>query len=533
GSTSTPAERSASSSPTRLEHAANTHAHDGRAMSRRRSSRRRGALSRGHVLAVVLGALALGGVLFACGSDDAPPPCEGAACVDGGGTEGSTPEGGSETSTTDDGGDGGLDGGNASDTGTNCTGPAGTLDPTFGNGGMVVLAYPNETANAKAVVVQPDGRIVVGGEKTSTAEGFALVRLLANGTLDTTFGTGGLVETKVGNTSHVLRALALQPDGKILAAGYTRFVGQNFDFAVLRYASDGTLDPTFGTAGIVLTDFTTRTDQAMAMALMADGRILVAGQTLSDDLTVAEMAFARYNPDGSLDTTFGSGGRATVDVRGTPDQARGIVPLPGGKILAAGTSRDPAVSRTDMVAVRLNADGALDTTFGNAGFFLTNFGGPGSHTAQAIVIDSAGRPLLGGFYGTTAPRDFIAIRLTAAGAFDATFGDGGVATADFQGRDDNGSALLVEQGDRYVLAGSSLPASPTPEPRMALSRHLPTGALDPTFGTTGRALVPLPIGYSGTPIAGAALAPCGVVVVGGWNDDALGLSAIGVARFRR
>ncbi len=492
--------------------------------------------SRGALLVAIAGlGLALGSLASACSSDNGEQPkCEGGACGDGGGSEGSTlTEGGSETSTTDGGTDGGNDAGDVADTGTKCTGPAGTLDPTFGDGGIVVLAYPNETANAKAVVIQPDGRIVVGGEKTSTAEAFALVRLLANGTLDTTFGTGGLVETKVGNTSHVLRALALQPDGKILAAGYTRFVGQNFDFAVLRYLSDGTLDPTFGTTGVVLTDFATRTDQAMAMALMADGRIVVAGQTLSDDLTVGDMAFARYNADGSLDTTFGSGGRAMVDVRGTPDQARGIVVLPGGKILAAGTSRDPAVSRTDMVAVRLNADGALDTTFGNAGLLLTNFGGPGSQTAQSVAIDSAGRPLLGGFYGTTAPRDFIAIRLTGAGAFDATFGDGGVVTADFQGRDDNGSAVLVEHGDRYVLAGSSLPASPTPEPRMALSRHLSAGALDPMFGTTGRTLTPLPAGYSGTAIAGAALAPCGVVVAGGWNDEALGLSAIGIARFRR
>jgi len=508
-------------------------------VEREKRGRKGGAMMLPKRRAALYGAgasLALTLAAFACGSNTEPPPaCDGAACADVATPDASSPTeagpDGPDTNTPD--ADAAPDAGDASDTGSACTGPAGTLDPTFGDGGMVVLSYGNETASARAVAIQGDGKIVVGGTKTNNGDGFAVVRLLSNGSLDPAFGTAGLVETKVGNTSHVLRAIALQPDGKILIAGYTRFVGQNFDFAVLRYSSDGVLDSTFGNGGVVLTDFATRTDQAMAMALMADGRILVAGQTLTDDLTVADMAFARYNADGSLDTTFGSGGRAMVDVRGTPDEARSVALVPGGKILAAGISRDPAASRTDMVAVRLSADGALDATFGNAGFFLTNFGGPGSQTAQTVVVDTAGRPLLGGFYGTTAPRDFIAIRLTEAGAFDPTFGNGGVATSDFQGRDDFGNALLIEPGDRYLLAGSSLPASPTLEPRMALSRHLSGGGLDPTFGTMGRTLTSLPAGFSGTAIAGAALAPCGVVVVGGWSSDALGLSTIGIARFRR
>ena len=501
-------------------------------MSRGRSSWWRGRL-------VLVGALAaaLGGFAFACGSEDGggSAPCEGAGC-DEGGSEGSTPtEGGSDTSTTDGGGETGSDAGDAgdaSDTGATCTGQPGTLDPTFGDGGIVVLSYGSETATASAVAIQPDGKIIVGGTKTNNGQGFAVVRLLSNGTLDPTFGTAGLVETKVGNTSHVLSAVALQPDGKILIAGYTRFVGQNFDFAVLRYSADGTLDTTFGTAGVVLTDFATRTDQAMAMVLMADGRILVSGQTLTDDLTIADMAFARYNADGSLDTTFGVGGRAMVDIRGTPDQARGVALVPGGKILAAGTSRDPAISRIDIAAVRLNADGSVDTTFGTAGLFVTNFGGPGSQTAQRVAIDATGKVVLAGLYGTTLPNDFGILRLTVAGTLDPSFGGTGVVTTDFGGRADDGLILLHQQDGKFVVAGTSLSGTPT-DGRIAVARYLDDGGLDPNFGAGGKTLTPLPSGFFGANASGGVLGSCGFVVVGGWGDVATNLSRMGIVRYRR
>lgn len=479
--------------------------------------------------------LALTLAAFACGSNTEPPPaCDGADCADVATPDASSPTeagpDGPDTNTPD--ADAAPDAGDASDTGSACTGPAGTLDPTFGDGGMVVLTFAGENASADAVLVQPDGKVVVGGVKTPAGDSFALVRLTSNGALDPTFGSGGVAQTRVGNTSHAVRAVALQPDGKILLAGYTRFVGQNFDFAVLRYSANGVLDPTFGTDGVVLTDFSSRTDQAMAMALMGDGRIVLSGQTLSDDLTIGDMAFARYNADGSLDTTFGNGGRAMVDVRGTPDQARGIALLAGGKIVAAGTSRDPAVSRTDIAAVRLNADGTLDPAFGTAGVFVTSFGGPGSQTANAVVLDPTGRPVLGGSYGTTAPRDFSVIRLTAAGAFDPTFGSSGLATLDFQGRDDNGSFVLAEASGNYLVGGSSLTTTGPSEPRVGLARLLADGGIDPTFGTAGKALTQLPPGFSGLASAGA-LSPCAVTVVGGWIDGATNLSSIGVVRYRR
>ena len=485
-------------------------------------------VGRGALCAVGAAALC-GAVVFACGSDE-PPACEGPGCVTPN-AEASVPsDGATDSMTTPDApGDGGLDANDASDTSTNCTGPAGTLDPTFGDGGIVVLSYGSETATAGAVAIQPDGKLIIAGTKTNNGQAFAIVRLLSNGIQDPTFGAAGLVERKVGNTSHVLSAVALQPDGKLLIAGHTRFVGQNFDFAVLRFSADGTPDTTFGTSGVVLTDFGTRSDQAKAMALMTDGRIVVSGQTISDDLTVADMAFARYTADGALDTTFGSGGRVTVDVRGTPDEARALVVLPSGRILAAGTSRDPALNRLDITAIRLNSDGTLDTTFGKAGHFVSSFGGIGNDIANAVALDPAGKAMLGGVVGGT---NMGTIRLTASGALDPTFGAAGLATTDFDNRNDEGNVLFVQPDGSILVAGTASNGIPT-DGRIAVARHLPDGALDGTFGSGGKTLTALPSGYFGANAQGGALGACSLTIVGGWGQTATSVSTMGIVRYRR
>jgi len=502
------------------------HEEEARPMTRR-SSWRKSPVVFGAALAFSLAALAV-----ACGSEDGSghAACEGAACDDAGAVDGST---GSDTSTADGAADAVADAHDAADGDVTCPGPAGTLDPTFGDGGMVVIAFPGEQASADAVITQPDGRIVVAGVKTPAGDYFDLVRLTATGALDSTFGDGGVTQLRVGNTSHATRAVARQPDGKLLLAGYTRFVGQNFDFAVLRFTADGVLDTTFGTNGVVLTDFGTNTDQAMAMAVMPDGRIVVSGQTLSDDLTVADMAFARYNSDGSLDTTFGSGGRATVDVRSTPDQARAIALLAGGKVLAAGTTRDPNTSRTDITAVRLNVDGSLDTAFGDQGKFVSTLGGPGNDTGNALALDAKANLVTAGLAGGI---DFGTTRLTSAGTPDPTFGASGVVRTDFDGRNDHAAGVAVQEDGKIIVAGSSLSATPS-DGRIAIVRHLTNGAPDPTFGASGLLLRSLPTGFSGTALAnGIVLDRCGGVIVGSWFDDAAGPSGesrIGVMRFRR
>lgn len=473
--------------------------------------------------AVAVGATALA---VACGGDDGGGPggCTGADC-DGGASSDSTT--GSDTSSGQDGNvtpaDGGTDGDADSSVVMNCGdgGAPGTLDETFGDGGLVVLPFSG--GDGRAVLVQPDGKIVVAG-KTQTASGAALtvVRLLANGSLDATFGTAGAVERVLGGSS-LLHAIKLQPDGKIIVAGYARPVVGD-DFAVLRYLANGTPDSTFGDAGVVFTDFSSL-DQVRGLVLLPDGRIVAAGYTAA---ATGDMAFARYNADGTLDTTFGGTGKVTVDLRGTTDQARGLALLPTGKLIAAGTSRDPVASRTDLAAVRLAADGMIDTSFADGGAFWTAFGGLGADTAEDLGIDAVGRIVATGLRDG---NDFGVVRLTTTGTLDPTFGTNGSVRTDFAGRNENAAAVLIQEDGKIVVVGSSLTGTPT-DSRIAMARYLDDGGLDTTFGTSGQSLTPLPSGFSGTPAHGAAIAPCGLLVVGTWTDPSPA-NRIGVARYRR
>ncbi|MCA9589737.1 MAG: hypothetical protein KC657_30750, partial [Myxococcales bacterium] len=527
---------SASSSPTRLEHAANTHAHDGRAMSRRRSSRRRGALSRGHVLAVVLGAFALGGVLFACGSDDAPPACEGAACVDGA-ADATPADGGADGRVDGDGPADAADAGDAADATSACPGPAGTLDPSFGDGGMVWLKYP--AGDARGVVVQADGKIVVVGRTAPAGEHFAIVRLMPDGTLDSTFGTNGLVEKRVGTVTHLLAAVALQPDGRIVAAGQVRSTGQPATIAVLRYLADGGADPTFGDAGVVLTSYAGRDAYGRSVALEPTGKIIVAG--FSEDAVSpngsADYEVVRYTADGSMDATFGTGGRVTIDVHGTSDTPGVIALAPGGKIALAGRSKETAslTGRHDVSAVRLDSAGDLDPSFADAGKFVSSFGAPGTQRVSGLAIDGTGRLILGGSYFSGAGTDdFGVFRLTASGVLDLGLADAGLVTTDFSERADTAAGVLLQQDDKIIAFGTSGIGAQSDTYGIAISRYLPNGALDTNFGTGGTVLTPPPAN-SQTVANAASVDSCGLIVVGGWTYDlgAVARGAMGIARYRR
>ncbi|MFI9152156.1 calcium-binding protein [Streptomyces sp. NPDC053367] len=213
----------------------------------------------------------------------------------------------------------------------------GTPDPAFGGGDGIVTANPagpilQEGGDGRALALQPDGKIVVGGEVGSTAFDFALMRFTTDGSVDTTFSGDGIVRTDFGGYEAV-EALAVQPDGRIVAAG-----SSDGRAAVGRYLSDGSPDTSFDGNGRVLTTGATIAD----IALQSDGRIVAAG-TNGDDFSVL-----RYNPDGSLDGGFGAGGRATAGFGGSSDAARGVKLDSAGRIVAVGaggTNTDFALAR--------------------------------------------------------------------------------------------------------------------------------------------------------------------------------------------
>ena len=201
---------------------------------------------------------------------------------------------------------------------------------------------------------------------------FALARYNSNGTLDTTFGTGGKVTTDFSGNHDWANGLAIQSDGKILTAGVAYDATGNWDFALARYNSDGTLDATFGLDGKVTTELGGRFDEAYALALQPDGKIVAAGVARRD------FAFARYNPDGTLDASFGIGGTVTIDFSGSSDVASAIAIQSDGRIVAAGTTNldvgreigDFALARYDS-GMQLVSDIGFDPTSVRVGASLT------------------------------------------------------------------------------------------------------------------------------------------------------------------
>lgn len=326
--------------------------------------------------------------------------------------------------------------------------------------------------------------------------------------LDPDFGVNGKVSTDIGGEDTAY-AMALQADGKVVAAGYTR--GSSYDFAAARYNEDGTLDASFG-GGTVRTDISGEGsfDIGHAVAIQADGKIVVAGSSNSGGDT--DFTVARYNGDGSVDTAFGRGGSVHTDVSGTDgyDAATAVAVQADGKIVAAGSSagRDS----TDFALVRYSPDGTLDTTFGAGGRTLTDLGG--ADRAAAAAVAPNGAIVVAGDSDTGDSTDFAVTRYRPDGGLDASFGDGGAVVSDLRGAGgyDEGRAVTVRSDGAVVVTGSSNAAGTRD---FALVRYRPDGSADPTFGTDGTVLTDLS-GVGGVDSAVAVtLTPRGQIVAAG------------------
>src|SRR5262245_62481629 len=270
---------------------------------------------------------------------------------------------------------------------------AGDLDPTFGIGGMVTTDLGRSTDLANAVAAQTDGKLVVVGQTYKnndfSTEDFAVARYNTDGTLDTTFGSRGRVRTDFPGLAAVPSAVVIQPDGKIVVAGGAfplfTFLG---DFKLVRYNSNGSLDTSFGDGGIVTTTFP-EGSYAFDVALQPDGKIIAAGTVFVDfnpgESSDTDFALARYNANGSLDTTFGSGGTVTTDFFANEDDAFSVLIQPDGKIVAVGSANDPATFY-DFAAVRYLSNGTIDATFGVAGKVHTDFGDQNFDRARSATL---------------------------------------------------------------------------------------------------------------------------------------------------
>jgi uncharacterized delta-60 repeat protein len=365
---------------------------------------------------------------------------------------------------------------------------AGALDTSFGTGGKVVTDLGGFDS-VHALVAQNDGKIIAAG---SDGPEFALARYNKDGTLDLSFGREGTIRTdffSAGGGFEVANSVAIQPDGKIIAAGYANGGGTiNFDFALARYNPDGSLDKGFGNGGKLTTEFQSfnSTEAAYALAIQSDGKIIVAG-TCSSPLSVLNPVFgiARYNTDGSLDMAFGNGGKTTVTLVEHSDFVEVVHALAiqsDGKIIVTGFVSN------DFGMARLNSDGNLDMSFGVGGKVRTDIGNR-TDDALSIAVQPDGHILLAGRSIQGVSTEALALaRYDADGTLDNGFGIEGRVIADFfptgLGLFGDGLNCVIFQSDGKIIAAGRSAVVPMSD--FGICRYNQDGTLDSSFGSAGK-----------------------------------------------
>lgn len=363
-----------------------------------------------------------------------------------------------------------------------CAPPAATtgLDPGFGNDGRVSSSL---AGGAIAMALQPDGKLLVLNEQRR------IQRFNTDGSLDTGFGSGGNVTISFGGTGDRVRSLAVQSDGRILAAGSVYLDNQDEDFAVARLDSTGGLDPSFGVGGNAYLAAPGRVDQGEIVLVQADGRIVVAGvvDVAPPPLrSYADFAVARFNSDGSVDRGFGTGGRTMVDLAGRTDLVRAAALQSDGRIVVVGRVADGPSTTPDVGLARFNGDGSVDTSFGSSGVVVRDLNGQGAwDEASSVAIQSDGKIVISALNRSPgAPNRFTVARFNADGSLDNGFATNGVSTTAFSSGDDYSRGLAIEPGGRIVAAGST--AGATPQSDFGLLRLMPDGTLDTGFDGDGQ-----------------------------------------------
>ena len=380
----------------------------------------------------------------------------------------------------------------------------GRLDASFGRLGMV--ATSDTWITASAVAIQADGKIVVSGtgaslKHNSYSSEISLIRYNIDGSLDPRFGAGG-VATKSINFSFlaVPTKLAIQLDGKIVVLGSEGIVGRKGGtFLLLRFNKDGSLDSTFGENGKASTSFSGSFDSPRAIAIQADGKIVVVGTSSiprkrgkSSQLGIAwgqdfDFSLARYNTDGSLDSTFGVGGRMTTDSGGA-EMANAVAMQTDGKIVVAGSAVEQLIegqtgkTRGGIGLVRYNPNGSIDQTFAAGGMVKTLDETlknkdvdvvTHERVAQAVAIQPNGKIVV------VTGEDFSVLRYTTDGHLDTDFGAGGEARVQMGKTSHTGYALAL-QADGKIVAVGSVGDKNEADDDFAIVRYLPEGASSST-----------------------------------------------------
>ncbi|MBV5330793.1 MAG: hypothetical protein JZU65_24695, partial [Chlorobium sp.] len=359
-----------------------------------------------------------------------------------------------------------------------------TESSSFLSSGGIITTDLGGSDSGNSIVLQTDGKIVVAGESTDDSDGgFGVVRYNVDGSLDTTFDGDGKVTTGFGNRKTKANSVALQSDGKIVVAGKALVSGGG-DFAVVRYNVDGSLDKTFDGDGRIITDFGAY-EEAASVTVQSNGKVLVVGYTGVDGSGGGDFVLVRYNTDGSLDTTFDGDGMVTTDL-GDMAYANSVLVQSDGKIVVIGDMVTDESGGSDIVMVRYDTDGSLDMSFGIGGKVVTDIG-YGDFARSAVMQDDGRIVVTGRQYssgGESGSEDVMVLRYNTDGDLDTTFSLDGISIADF-GEAEHPRSVTLQTDGKIIVTGYSAPPGSSGDSDVMVLRYNTDGDLDTTFSDDG------------------------------------------------
>ena len=394
----------------------------------------------------------------------------------------------------------------------------GDLDPTFSGDGKLTTSFSTYSDRAYGVKLQNDGKIlVVGYTETTLGYDFALARYNANGTVDGSFGGGfGKVTTNVGDAGRAY-SVAVQNDGKIVVVGF-----RSDDIVLVRYNANGTLDGGFDGDGRVYTRIGSASN-GYSVTIQNDGKIVAGGLSWPN----GNFALARYNTNGSLDSSFGNLGKVTTDFDGRFDWGRSLVLQSDGKIVLAGHSAN--AGNDDFAIARYNVNGTLDSTFGGgSGKAITSIGA-GDDFGYSVALQADGRIVVAGHvFNANGNYDIALVRYTSDGTLDSSFGGGdGIITTPTGSTYDVRVGVAVQNDGKILVAGDSSNGS---NADFAVLRYNPDGTLDRGFGRgAGKVLTSIGTGHDYA--YSVALQPDGKILVAG-HSYTNGFPDFGLVRYK-
>ncbi len=352
----------------------------------------------------------------------------------------------------------------------------GSLETAFGAGGKVTTNISNYE-RVSDLAVQSDGKIVAAGYSSDGFDNFTLARYNGNGSLDATFGVGGKVITAMGGGA---QAVAIQGDGKIVAAGYSDNSAGGA-LGLVRYRSDGSLDNTFGSDGKVVTAGVS--GGASDVAIQPDGKIVAVGNT-SNGGGYPNFILARYDSGDSLDNTFGDGGKVAISST-YHDTLTAVALQSDGKIVAAGCSYGGiGMDWYDLVLRRFNSDGSPDNTFGSGGKVVATVRGFFPLPASVALNPGDGKIVVAGY----SDSDLVLARYNADGSPDTAFGSSGKVTATVSTIDVRVFNMAVQADGKIIVVGRSYISRDATGYDFALMRYNVGGSVDTTFGSGGKVI---------------------------------------------